>query len=714
MEGQHIKGLMEAYSTIYSEPELIDEQLYIVEDFLGEEVEILDEELNFLREFDTEEGSNIPSAAERQRREKEKERARIERDRLIQQAGGGAAGEAQRRKGKEAQYNAQFGLKNRGWTNSYERSMRSDAALDRDARYRTRQTGEANLRKLGGGDLNKGLEVFRKQQAEKDAKNKKPNPTPPAGGGGGGGGGGSRPAAPASQTVLAKKGGVEGKLDKATGKFTAGNFSDAEKARYNKVAGQKKDAATNAKYQELRKTDPAKAKEFGMKANQAKYGKDFAKPKTPNPLMKDMPGRNKAELERVRGNAAIASISKSPNAKKILSTSKIGQASVNRSQFGSATKPAAPAPKPAAPAPKPAAAAPKPAAPAPKPAAAAPTPKPAPKPTGAQPRKEPLWNSVDLFDLVKGYLLDEGYAETEENALVIMTNMSEEWRDDIVERYKGKHGQSSDEYKDDRSQGGKMVSGDSKMSGAEYTHGRRVKAANPGSQPDEGGKTKPKSQGKMDKGTRADLEYRKANLKKEEASVTLDAILSLLDENREHDREMRKAAARERAEEKRGRKEDGKKSAKSPGRLGKSAGSSYADYQEVSIKAHDKATKGKYIPGMVKNEEVELDENRRAARAAGGSKDDSKKQPDPSKDGFTGIGNMSIKDIMALNKKIQAKEEVELDENRRAARSAGGYKDDSKKQPDPSKDGFTGIGNMSIKDIMALNKKIQAKKDKKD
>jgi hypothetical protein len=89
----------------------------------------------------------------------------------------------------------------------------------------------------------------------------------------------------------------------------------------------------------------------------------------------------------------------------------------------------------------------------------------------------------------------------------------------IEERYKGKHGQSSAEYKDDRSQGGKMVSGDSKMSGAEYTHGRRVKAANPGSQPDEGGKTKPKSQGKMDKGTKADLMYRKANLKKEEVEI---------------------------------------------------------------------------------------------------------------------------------------------------------------------------------------------------
>lgn len=89
----------------------------------------------------------------------------------------------------------------------------------------------------------------------------------------------------------------------------------------------------------------------------------------------------------------------------------------------------------------------------------------------------------------------------------------------LDERYKGKHGQSSAEYKDDRSPGGKMVSGDSKQSGAEYTHGRRVKAANPGSQPDEGGKTKPKSQGKMDAGTRADLQYRKANLKKEEVEI---------------------------------------------------------------------------------------------------------------------------------------------------------------------------------------------------
>ena len=95
----------------------------------------------------------------------------------------------------------------------------------------------------------------------------------------------------------------------------------------------------------------------------------------------------------------------------------------------------------------------------------------------------------------------------------VVDRMSEETVDEV---YKGKHGQSDKEYADSRSQGGKMISGDSKRSGAEYTHGRRVKAANPGMQPDVGGKTKPKSQGKMDAGTRNELMYRKANLKKEE------------------------------------------------------------------------------------------------------------------------------------------------------------------------------------------------------
>ena len=40
---------------------------------------------------------------------------------------------------------------------------------------------------------------------------------------------------------------------------------------------------------------------------------------------------------------------------------------------------------------------------------------------------------TDLFDYVLDYLVSEGYADTNENALVIMANMSEEWREDIME-----------------------------------------------------------------------------------------------------------------------------------------------------------------------------------------------------------------------------------------------------------------------------------------
>jgi len=48
-------------------------------------------------------------------------------------------------------------------------------------------------------------------------------------------------------------------------------------------------------------------------------------------------------------------------------------------------------------------------------------------------KPETQTNSADLFDIVKGHLMSEGYADTEEAALAIMTNMSEEWRQSIVE-----------------------------------------------------------------------------------------------------------------------------------------------------------------------------------------------------------------------------------------------------------------------------------------
>jgi hypothetical protein len=54
--------------------------------------------------------------------------------------------------------------------------------------------------------------------------------------------------------------------------------------------------------------------------------------------------------------------------------------------------------------------------------------------TGPQ-QKQKIEGNVkeDLFDIIKGHLLDEGYADTEEAAEAIMANMSEEWRESIFE-----------------------------------------------------------------------------------------------------------------------------------------------------------------------------------------------------------------------------------------------------------------------------------------
>ena len=41
--------------------------------------------------------------------------------------------------------------------------------------------------------------------------------------------------------------------------------------------------------------------------------------------------------------------------------------------------------------------------------------------------------NYDTFDTILEYLVSEGYADTNESALVIMANMSEEWRQSIVE-----------------------------------------------------------------------------------------------------------------------------------------------------------------------------------------------------------------------------------------------------------------------------------------
>ena len=56
-----------------------------------------------------------------------------------------------------------------------------------------------------------------------------------------------------------------------------------------------------------------------------------------------------------------------------------------------------------------------------------------PKQKEKQRRKTLRQENVDIYDIILSHLLDEGYAETVEAAQVIMVNMSEDWRDSIVD-----------------------------------------------------------------------------------------------------------------------------------------------------------------------------------------------------------------------------------------------------------------------------------------
>ena len=83
----------------------------------------------------------------------------------------------------------------------------------------------------------------------------------------------------------------------------------------------------------------------------------------------------------------------------------------------------------------------------------------------------------------------------------------------IDEIYQGKHGQTEKQYQDSRSDAGKMVSGDSKGSGASYSS-RSMRGTGPNPA---GGSKKPEGQGRMTSGARTDLTFRKVALKKKEA-----------------------------------------------------------------------------------------------------------------------------------------------------------------------------------------------------
>ena len=104
-------------------------------------------------------------------------------------------------------------------------------------------------------------------------------------------------------------------------------------------------------------------------------------------------------------------------------------------------------------------------------------------------------------------------AELDRRAAAAAANqeVKKEEVEQVDELYKGKHGQTEKQYQDSRSDAGKMVSGDSKMSGAAYSS-RSMKGTGPNPA---GGSKKPEGQGRMTSGARTDLQFRKAAMKKE-------------------------------------------------------------------------------------------------------------------------------------------------------------------------------------------------------
>lgn len=110
------------------------------------------------------------------------------------------------------------------------------------------------------------------------------------------------------------------------------------------------------------------------------------------------------------------------------------------------------------------------------------------------------------------YIMNEGLANNVVSADVLFNHISDEFlesiEEDIMEIYVGKHGQTEKEYQDGRSMAGKLISGDSKGSGANYSY----KAKNTGPNP-AGGSKRPQGQARMTNDDRAYLKLQKANMK---------------------------------------------------------------------------------------------------------------------------------------------------------------------------------------------------------
>ena len=190
----------------------------------------------------------------------------------------------------------------------------------------------------------------------------------------------------------------------------------------------------------------------------------------------------------------------------------------------------------------------------------------------------------------------------------------------VDELYKGKHGQSEKEYQRGRSDAGKMVSGDDKMSGSKYAQGRRT-GSDAGPQP-AGGSKKPQSQGKMDSGTRTDLMYRKAALKKKAAEMKSEdvslgkssASLEIPEEMSPQEVQLQKKKATIDKMIAQRRKVELAKGNAPTKTMGEGKGDPCWDTHEMKGM---KKKGNRMVPNCVPKEEVELDERTRFAKETG-------------------------------------------------------------------------------------------------
>jgi len=189
----------------------------------------------------------------------EQRKAQVERDRLIQQAGGGVAGEKA----------ATERLKNN--------PLRFLFDIEARGRADVRTKGREALRQLGDGDIEKGLEIFRAEQEKRNnTSSSSPEPS-------------SSSSVPAGSFNISPKGSTRRNEVEAQIKRDNAARTDDQRVQPKQPVKQEKrysftangqtynmtKAEINSKYDELRK-NPTQAKAFGIASNNAIFKKPDA------------------------------------------------------------------------------------------------------------------------------------------------------------------------------------------------------------------------------------------------------------------------------------------------------------------------------------------------------------------------------------------------------------------------------------------------------